>query len=224
MFVFLVIAFAWSPFTSVFVTYELECNQVAQEWMSATSTGGHNTGDVLVFGSDVDITNNDAIGNIEFSLALMFDTSAITEKIEVISATIQFTASRTSSGPISIDIFAELQALPSPLTMKRGPLLSGTPFNVTRRFANSTQAVAWSPTSWTKGDSSSAQITTNVAEPLRQVMSLPDWQAGNPIVFLMKRSDSDHTKNHRQARGARWNDAPFLRILARKLPQTKESE
>ena len=112
----------------------------------------------------------------EVTVGLRFPNIAIPPGATIVSAHVQFTAESDDDEETSILIRAESTANAAGFRNRNANLTS-------RSFTRS--SVSWSPGRWEKGDTGPAQRTPNLAGVLQEVVSQPDWNPGNTVVFML---------------------------------------
>ena len=97
--------------------------------------------------------------------------------LELVSASIQFTADEISTGATTVEIRAEAADNAAPLTTNNGDLSSR---------ATTGAAVIWEPAAWeTLGEAGPDQRSPDLAPVLAEVLDRPGWTPGNAVVFLI---------------------------------------
>jgi hypothetical protein len=133
-------------------------------------------------------------------IGVRFEGVDIPQGAKIRGATIQFTCDETSSDPTVLQIAAEDAA--------QAARFADTPRNVSAR-PRTTAQVSWTPEPWTEEDAAeAAQQTPDLAPLVQAVVNRPDWQAGNPLAFIIS------GEGKRVAASYRDKVAPRLRIDA----------
>jgi hypothetical protein len=134
------------------------------------------TGDVTLDSTDLELVRDDGTGSGNQVIGLRFNGLPVPQGAIVTSAAIQFTAD-------------ESQSEATALTIAIGAADHAAPFTETANDLGARPraplAVPWVPGAWTAGQSSSAQLTPDLAELVEQVLSRPGWAPGNAMAFLI---------------------------------------
>ncbi len=125
------------------------------------------------------------------------------------SAAIQFTCDETSSDETVLQIAAEDSSQAARFSEKTRDISSRP---------RTTAQVLWKPEPWTQvGAAEAAQQTPDLADLVQSIIDRPDWEAGNPLAFIIS------GKGKRVAASFRDKVSPRLRIDADR-PAESDSE
>ncbi len=132
--------------------------------------------------SDLELGEYDTGGTPDRGLqtiGLRFNNIQIPQNVNILSASIQFTADNTGSDPVQLTIYAE--------NIGNAPEYANA-FGVTSRDRTTANAV-WNVPPWlTVGESGAPQKTLDLSAVVQEVLDRDDWQAGNSINFIMEHS------------------------------------
>ena len=132
-------------------------------------------GDVSLSSSDLELTDDGGPQTIGLRFAKVPFPSHSAHLIK--NAYLQFTVDETSDEPTSLWISGELTA--------NAERFSSASHDVTSRDLTHEQ-VNWSPAAWEKvGNAGEAQRSPDLSAIVKEIVSQPDWEAGNGMAFII---------------------------------------
>jgi hypothetical protein len=133
------------------------------------------TNEVLTVSTDIDLTY-DADYSREQVIGLRFQNIGIAKSDRIISAYIQFSTDKVSTGAANLQIHGEKRADPVTYTAEADI-----------RSRSKTTAVAnWQPENWTiVGEEGEKQRTTDLTTVIQEILNQPGWVPGNSMSFII---------------------------------------
>ena len=126
--------------------------------------------------NSVDVVSTD----IDFSSArlvgIRFQNLNIPPGATIGSAFIQFAATSAGSGAVTLRIKAQKDV--------NAPVFSAVANNISSRPLT-TKSADWNPPNWPAGEHGPNELTPNLKDVLQEVVSLPGWAEGKPVVFVI---------------------------------------
>ncbi len=114
---------------------------------------------------------------------IYFQSPGIPSNATIDSAFLQFTVDKASFGAIEMPIYAELSARPQ--------IFSNNTNNLQNR-ENLTSSISWAPGDWeVSGENGPAQRTPDLRPIIEDLVSLDEWDASNPMLFILGLGQTD---------------------------------
>ncbi len=135
------------------------------------------SGNVTLNSSDLELVTDGS----RQTVGLRFNGVNIPQGVKIVNAYIQFKVDEISSGALSLYIQGE--------TSPNASAFTSAARNVSTR-TRTASGVLWQPTDWsTVGEMGISQATPNLSAVVQEIVSQPDWAAGNSLALIISGLD-----------------------------------